>query len=127
MTENEKYSLLKKIFWDATLSGKELLEILSGRKTNVLIDREMIFIRMIERLGWHEILNILGIDEVKRLLTKETISRLHQSELRERYEFIRSILSGEAVSFTGWGDEYYQKIKHTLFSDRWYRAQPTIL
>ncbi|MFZ1976582.1 MAG: hypothetical protein WAV76_01390, partial [Bacteroidota bacterium] len=70
---------------------------------------------------------ILGIEKVKLLLKKETIANIRQKELRERYEFIRKILFGEAVSFTGWGDEYYQKIKHTLFSNRWYRSKQALL
>jgi hypothetical protein len=83
--------------------------------------------RMFERLNWHELMDILGVDRIKKLLTKESISRIRFPELRERYEFIRKILSREPVSFTGWGDAYHQRIKHTLFSDRWYRSKPTLL
>jgi hypothetical protein len=126
MTIQQRQEILKKIYWDANISGELLYAIAIGQVTNAVITQKQIFLRMIERLGWHNILEILGIDNVKRLLTKETVAGLRNTEMRERYEFIRSILFGEVVSFTGWGDEYYQKIKHTLFSNRWYRSQQTL-
>jgi len=127
MTQEEKYRTLKKIFWDYEISGELLYNILIKSEPSITLSPEKIFTRMLERLGWHVILDILGVEKVKALLTKEIIRKIRQSELRERYEFIRKILFGETVSFTGWGDEYYQKIKHTLFSHRWYSAQQTLL
>ena len=105
----------------------EMIYSLTGEQSHSAVSREKIFTRMLERLGWHTILDILGVEAVQSLLTSNVIAGLRHAEQRERYEFIRKILSGEAVSFTGWGDEYYQKIKHTLFSDRWYRSQQALL
>ena len=125
MTTEHRHSL-KKIFWDYNISDETLFNILAGEQHHAVVTREKIFSRMLERLGWHEILGVVGIEQVKLLLTKEVIQTLRQAELRERYEFIRKILCGETVSFTGWGDEYYQQIKHTLFSNRWYRSQQAL-
>jgi hypothetical protein len=127
MTAEEKHNTLKKIFWDYELQGEELYSILISSKDKEYLSQEKIILRMLERLGWHTILDLLGIEKTRLLLTKNIISKVHQRELRERYEFIRAVLSGEPVSFTGWGDEYYQKIKHTLFSYRWYRTQQALL
>lgn len=134
MTTKGKQNTLKKIFWDTSLSGAELYSILISSKNRGDLSQEKIVLRMLERLGWHTILDLIGIEKTRLLLTKEIISKIHQRELRERYEFIRAVLSGEPVSFTGWGDEYYppaeragQKIKHTLFSNRWYRTQQALL
>jgi hypothetical protein len=82
-----------------------------------------IIVRMLERLSWYDLLEILGPENLKQILIPEIIDKLHSKELRAKYEFIRKILSGEDLSFTGWGDAYYQRIKHTLFSNRWYRTQ----
>jgi hypothetical protein len=81
---------------------------------------------MLERLNWYDLLEILGLDIIKQVLDQNTIDGLRHHELREKYGFLRKVLSGENVSFTGWGDEYYQQIKHTLFSNRWYRFKPTL-
>ncbi len=127
MSKEEQLQLLRTIFWDYNPPETDLLEVVTGFSKEGLIPRENIFVRMLERLGWHEILEIIDVQTVKELLTPSVISRIRQPELRERYEFIRSVLSGSPLSFTGWGDEYYQRIKHTLFSDRWYRTQQTVL
>ena len=127
MTTEEKQNTLKKIFWDYSFSGHELYSILEKKNDTEYITQEKIFIRMLERLGWHAVLDILGIEKVKLLLKKETIANIRQKELRERYELIQKILFEETVFFTGWGDEYYQKIKHTLFSNRWYCSKQALL
>ncbi len=127
MSKEEQLQLLRTIFWDYNPPETDLLEVVTGFSKEGLIPRENIFVRMLERLGWHEILEIIDVQTVKELLTPSVISRIRQPELRERYEFIRSVLSGSPLSFIGWGDEYYQRIKHTLFSDRWYRTQQTVL
>ncbi len=127
MSKEEQLQLLRTTFWDYNPPETDLLEVVTGFSKEGLIPRENIFVRMLERLGWHEILEIIDVQTVKELLTPSVISRIRQPELRERYEFIRSVLSGSPLSFAGWGDEYYQRIKHTLFSDRWYRTQQTVL
>jgi hypothetical protein len=127
MSIEEKQQLLRSIFWDYHLTGKELLDVVTGVAQEGLIARENILLRMLERLGWHDIVEIVGVKSLKELLTPALIIRIRQSELRIRYEFIRSVLSGATLSFTGWGDEYYQGIKHTLFSHRWYSTQQTLL
>lgn len=127
MSKEEQLQLLRTTFWDYNPPETDLLEVVTGFSIEGLIPRENIFVRMLERLGLHEILEIIDVQTVKELLTPSVISRIRQPELRERYEFIRSVLSGSPLSFTGWGDEYYQRIKHTLFSDRWYRTQQTVL
>lgn len=119
ITTEKKEELLKKIFWELNVSGKELYQILTGEREGFIsLNREKIFIRMLERLGWYEIIDIIGIEKTKQMFSRETISKLRHSDLKEKYEFIRKVLSGETISFTGWGDQYYQEIKHTLFSHR---------
>ncbi len=128
MTPEEKYRTLKIIFWDYRTDLLPLDKVIN-RELDSIGDYEfnMMLNRMLERLSWYDLLEILGPDAIKRLLTKVTISKIRFNELRERYELIRKILSGEVVSFTGWGDEYYNKIKHTLFSHRWYSTKQALL
>jgi hypothetical protein len=71
MTLSEKEIILKSIFWDYNITGKELYSMLVGDITGNFPGKEKIFIRMLERLGWYDILNIAGYNLVKELLTKE--------------------------------------------------------
>ena len=121
IASHEKYQKLKNIFWDYNVERLPLNKIVENDLKSI-DDYELKFIlnRMFERLSWYDLLEILGVSTIKYYLTQETISKIRFVELREKYEYLRKVLSGEPISFTGWGDEYYSKIKHTLFSNRWY-------
>ena len=128
MTTEEKLNRLKEIFWDYDIEKLPVDKIINMEfKHDDDYSYNLIINRMLERLDWYDLLDILGSDRIKEVLTKERISKLRFSELRDKYEFLRKILSGENVSFTGWGDGYYNQIKHTLFSNRWYSIKQTLL
>ncbi len=107
--------------------GRVSLSDSNRGKKHAAITREKVFIRMLERLSWYKILTVIEVNDIKKILSNKLISSLRHKELREKYEFIRKVLQEETLSFTGWGDEYYQKIKHTLFSNRWYRTEQALL
>lgn len=122
MTVEEKYKALKNIFWDYNTSLLPLDKVIK-RDLNSIDNYEfnLILNRMLERLNWYELLDILGIDIIKKLLTPEVIVKLRSKELKDRYERIRRILLKEHLPFSGWDPEYRKRIKATLLSNRWYR------
>jgi hypothetical protein len=114
---------LKPILWDYQIDPCDFFDVAIGKKVRTgTFDQAKALIRMLERLSWYDLVNLLGIDGLAELLTKEVISRIRIKELRDKYEFARKILHKETVSFSGWGPEYREKIKHRLLSDRWYRS-----
>jgi hypothetical protein len=119
MSTEEKYKILKSIVWDYNAEQLSLDKLISG-DINSIDEYEFKFIlnRMLERLNWYELIDILGIDILKKLLTPETINKLRNKELRERYERIRRILYKESLPFTGWDPEYRKRIKATVLSHR---------
>ena len=82
MTLREKQDTLRKIFWDAEISGDVLYSVLTGEQSHSAVSREKIFTRMLERLGWHTILDILGVEAVQSLLTSNVIAGLRHAEQR---------------------------------------------
>ena len=123
MTIEEKHKILKTIFWDYNTERLSLDKIIS--RDFVSIDEyefKLILNRMLERLSWYEMLDIVGVELIKKHLTAEVIGRLRSKELKDRYERIRRILFKEPLPFSGWDSEYRKRIKTTLLSDRWYRA-----
>ncbi len=120
--------VLQPLLWDYHIDPYDLFEVAVGHKERVgSFTQKTAFIRMLERLSWYDLIRVFGIEEITRLLTPDIIAQLRFPELRERYELVRKVLHGEPVSFSGWSAEYRQKIRHTLLSQRWYRAQPGIL
>jgi hypothetical protein len=128
MNKSEIQRLLKPIMWDYNLDPYELFEVATGTKKQAgTFTRETALVRMLERLPWYDLVNLFGIDGLTQLITPKIISRLRLKELQEKYEFVRKVLQGETVSFSGWSPEYRERIRHTLLSDRWYRTQQRIL
>ena len=111
------------IIWDYDVDPDELFEVITGkREKSGPFDAERIFVRMLERLSWYELIELLGLEFIKNHLSKDVIRKIRFKALRGRYETIRKILSGDPLSFSGWDHEYREKIKYTLLSNRWYRA-----
>jgi len=123
MSIEEKYSTLKKIFWDYNIDLLPLNKIVNMQFD--IIDKyefDLIINRMFERLGWFDLLDILGVDLLKKILTPGSIDRLRSNELKDRYERIRRILFKEPLPLSGWDSEYIKRIKTTLLSNRWYAS-----
>ena len=116
--------IMSHIIWDYDIDPLDLYEVVTGHRDKVgHFDSKRVLIRMIERLSWYDLVNLLGIDFLKDNITPEIINGIRHKDFREKYEFVRKVLQGEAVSFSGWNPEYREKIKHTLLSNRWYSAQ----
>ena len=123
MTKEEKYKILKTIFWDYNTERLNLDKVISMDFSSIdEYEFKLILNRMLERLSWYEMLDIVGVELIKKHLTAEVIGRLRSKELKDRYERIRRILFKEPLPFSGWDSEYRKRIKATLLSNRWYRA-----
>ena len=121
-------ALLRPLLWDYDIDPYELYEAAAGIRPRAgAFTQETALLRLLERLGWYDLIDLFGLDGLKILLTQERIARLRFQELRERYELARKVLHGEPVSLSGWSPEYREKIRRTLLSHRWYRAEPGLL
>lgn len=123
MTNEEKKKILEAIFWDYDARRLPLDKIIN-REYDAIEKYEirLAFNRMLERLNWYDLLDIVGIELIKLHLTNDAIGRLRNDELKDRYERIRRILFKEPLSFSGWDAEYIKRIKSTLLSNRWYAS-----
>ncbi len=118
---DEKYRLLKRLNWDYIISEEDIFALISGERSHAgHWDFDHLFVRMLERLSWYDLLNLLGEETLREKLTAEIIQQIRFIELRKKYERLRKILQGEPVSFTKWGPEYRHQVRDTLFSNRWY-------
>ena len=99
--EQEKIKkTIKPILWDYQIDPCDFFDVAIGKKARAgSFDQMKALIRMLERLSWYDLVNLLGIDGSAKLLTKEIISRIRIKELRDKYGFARKILHKETVSF----------------------------
>ncbi|MBL7178222.1 MAG: hypothetical protein ISS66_20550 [Desulfobacteraceae bacterium] len=127
ITATQKIRILKSLAWDYRVQGDRLLEVLLGlRDKEGPFDQAKIFLRALERLPWHDILEIMGKEMVKQLLTPERVAKLRFPQQRKRYERIRKILQGEPVSLSGWDPNHRETYKRSLLSNRWHRFKPAL-
>lgn len=124
---SRKRRIVQSLAWDYDVREDRLLEVLLGlREKEGPFDQEKIFLRALERLPWHDILEIMGKEKVTQLLTPERIVKLRLPGQRKRYERIRKILRGEPVSLSGWNPIHRETYQRALLSNRWYRSKQAL-
>ncbi len=129
MDEQEKKLLiLKQLYWDYDFDPQSVLSVLEGEKDSYYhLNKEKIFIRMLEHLSWYDILSVISLEKVKDILTPQVIASLRSVILKRRYERLYKFLHDEALPNDGWDPEYIKSIRTTVLSDRWYGALQRIL
>lgn len=117
----EQYRLLKRINWEYNIPVEDMFAVVSGEKEYAgHWNENALLVRMIEHLGWYDILKFYNPKTIGEKLTPELLGKIWCKGKREKYEELGKILRGEPVSFTKWGAEYREQCKNTLFSNRWY-------
>ncbi|MDD9984672.1 MAG: hypothetical protein OXQ31_00215, partial [Spirochaetaceae bacterium] len=90
--------IARTIVWDYRYCPEDVAEVLRGSRERVgHLDRPALFVRMLQTMPWQRIVTALTLDEVRALLTPETIARLWPLSLRERSARIRGLLRGDPV------------------------------
>ena len=124
LTRQRIEMIIKPVLWGYQIDPYEFYELAIGRRKRIgLFTPERALLRLLERLNWYELLELFGMEFLRKKLTKSLIANIHNAHLRRKYEFIRKILQGETVSFSRWGSAPHQRTEHTLLSNRWYRTK----
>lgn len=120
--------IMRHAVWDYAVDPYELYEVVVGRRAKIgHFDAERVFLRMLERLSWYDVLDLLGVDGLRSRLAPRTIARIRREDVRERYEYVSRVLQGEAVPLSGWDPASRERVRHTLLSHRWYRAEQALV
>jgi hypothetical protein len=128
LNKKEILSRMKLLTWDYDVDPWKLYEVITGKIDKAgPFTREMVFLRMMERLSWYDCIHLLGIEFLRKELEPSLIKKIRFKALREKYEFARKVLQGKTVPSSGWSAENRERIKHSLLSDRWYRAEQALL
>jgi len=121
--KNEAHMILKKIMWDYDIEPGEIYDFISGERDNLYhFTKEMIFIRILERLPWYEILALFPFHILKKIVSKNTVEKLRSKSLREKYEYARRILHKEALPPSRWYPKDNKRHEYPLLSNRWYSS-----
>ncbi len=121
-------TIMKHTVWDYDVDPGELFEVVVGKRARVgHLDAERVFLRMLERLSWYDLLDVLGLEGIRARLTPRVIGMLHSPDERERYEHIRRVLQKEPVPIPGWDPRYRKRVRDSVLSHRWYSAEQALV
>ena len=112
---------IKSVYWDYNVDPAEIYLTVMGRSNaKGFFTKEKILLRLIERLSWYELIDLVGKEYLTKNLNKTIIEKIRNPQIRNKYESIRKILQGEAVSTAGWSDQNRKRLKASILSDRRY-------
>jgi len=119
LTYEEKIKLMRSLNWDYLDTHEDMLAVIEGDlERSGAFTRDKLFVRSLERLPWHYVTALWGVDTIKELYTPEIAKRIWPKERRKHFDYALAVLRGEPLPPSRWGDEYYKSKRHRFFSDR---------
>ncbi len=93
MTPKDKKKLLLNAFWDRNIEADQIYDLITGKiKTLPLIDKKLIFARLLSTYDWYTLIKLIPRTTLKESLSDDVLDILYPKELKEKYEYARRIL-----------------------------------
>ena len=119
LSHEDKLNLMKSLNWDYLDTHEDMLAVIEDRlERSGAFTRDKLFVRSLERLPWHYMTALWGIEAIKELYTPEIAARIWPKERRKDFDFALAVLRREPLPATGWGTPRYKSKRHRFFSDR---------
>ena len=123
LTHDEKIKLMNNLNWDYLDKSEDMLAVIEGRlESSGAFNQDKLFIRSLERIPWHYVTALWGIDMIKELYTPAIAARIWPKSRRRHFDFAIAVLRREPVSPPGWGTKYFKSKRFEFFSDRGHSA-----
>jgi hypothetical protein len=128
LTHEDKIELMRNLNWGySNVSFEDMLAVIEGRKEERDkvwdFSRKNLFIKSLERLPWHYVVALWGVETMKQMYTPEVEKRIWPPSRREYFANAFKLLRGEPIPATGWGAPPYRSARSRFFSDRGTSAQ----
>jgi len=128
LSHEEKLGLMRSLNWDYLDTHEDMLSVIEGRiETSGAFTRDRLFVRSLERLPWHYVTALWGVELIKELYTEEIAKRIWPKSRRYHFDFALAVLRREPLPPSRWGSEHYKKMWRPVFSNRWYSTKQSIL
>jgi hypothetical protein len=115
----EKFKLMQTLNWDCLDSCEDMLDVIEGQiESSGQFNREKLFVRSLERLPWHYVTALWGIEAIKDCYTPEIAARIWPKERRRHFDFALAVLRREPLPPTRWGAKYFTTERNRFFSNR---------
>ena len=128
LSHEEKIKFMSNLNWDYQDTYEDMLAVIEGRlDSSGAFTREKLFVRSLERLPWHYVTALWGIEKIKELYTPEIASRIWPKDRRYHFDFALAVLRRESLPPARWGDGYFKSKRYRFFSDRGNSVKQSLL
>ena len=92
--KNNSLDKLKEMYWDYDYpaSGDDIYRFILGEKELDYLHRDVVIARMLVYIRWYDLIDIFGLNKLKTLLNDNVFQYIHNKEMRENYEYVKSVL-----------------------------------
>ncbi|MDR2572549.1 MAG: hypothetical protein LBD23_19970 [Oscillospiraceae bacterium] len=119
LSYDEKIKLMDTLNWDYVDTHEDMLDVIEGRRdSSGALTRNKLFVRSLERLPWHYVTTLWGVEGIKEMYTPEIARQIWPRERRYHFDFALAVLRREPLPPARWGHEYFKSQRHRFFSDR---------
>ena len=121
LSHDEKLKLMGNLNWDYLDTHEDMLAVIEGTlDSSGAFTRDKLFVRSLERLPWHYVTALWGVETIKDLYTPDIAKRIWPKERRKHFDYALAVLRREPLPPSRWGDECYKQMWRPVFSNRWY-------
>ena len=85
---------LKRIVWDYSVDEDTLGAIFEGEMSTFSLNKEKLYARLLLSTSWYRLLDCLGINGLKEILTDQTINSIWIKDIREKFMYAKKVLYG---------------------------------
>jgi hypothetical protein len=85
---------LKRVVWDYAIDEEMLVSIFEGKTRTFSLTQAKLHSRLLLSTNWYTLLNYLGTEGIKELLTDEAIDSIWIKDVREKFYYAREALRG---------------------------------
>ena len=85
---------VKRIMWDYSINEETLWAIWEGKSVTFSLNQNKLYSRLLLSTPWYRLLDCLGINGLKEILTNEVINSLWIKDIREKFIYAKKALHG---------------------------------
>ena len=87
--------MLAKIAWDLDLTADQLFQLFNDEIEEIAgFDKKCLYRRLLTTYDWYTLLKLVPEEKIRQMLDDSVINLLFPKDLKEKYLYARSVLSG---------------------------------
>ena len=87
-------SELNRVVWDYAIDENTLQDIFEGKTTTFSLNKEKLYSRLLLSTPWYRLLDCLGVNGLKEILTDEVVNSIWIKDVRAKFVYAQKALHG---------------------------------